>query len=189
MDFNQLIGRLGRTGQVQAGAGLLAFIFSFFAWVSADIPSELKALVEASGESTSHNAWQAGAGFGAWFPCLLLFALGVVAVLIALQIIPQLPTALLGTVVGALSTVIILLRWITLEDHVKAAWGLYVTLLLALAVTGLSYVGMAAEGTSLAKIGQLFQQRQVPPPGGPGGYGQDQGYGQGGQGGGPYGQA
>src|SRR4051794_26366157 len=146
------MARLGRVGQVQAAAGLLALIFSFFAWVTADIPEELKQFVEASGESTSHNAWQAGAGIGAWFPCLLLFALGVVAVLVAMGTIAKLPTALLGVLVGGLSTIIILLRWLTLEDHVNAGWALYVTLVLALAVTGLSYTGMAVEGTSLSQI-------------------------------------
>jgi len=170
VDFNQLMAKLGRAGQVQAAAGLLAFIFSFFAWVTADIPAEVKALAEAEGVSTSHNAWQEGAGFAAWFPCLLLLALGVVAVLGALDIMPKLPTALLGVLVGALSSVIILLRWVTLEDHVNAGWALYVTLVLALAVTGVSYMGLAAEGTSLSQIPQAFQQRgQAGPPAGQGG--------------------
>ena len=164
MDFNQLMARLGRTGQVQAAVGFLAFVFSFFAWVTADIPDELKMFIP-SGESTSHNAWQAGAGIGAWFPCLLLLALGVVAVLGALEVMPKLPMALVGALVGALSTVIILLRWVTLDDHINAGWALYVTLLIAIAVTGVSYMGMAAEGSSFNQIGRMFQQQgQAGPP-------------------------
>src|SRR5579859_7427279 len=77
MDFQQLMGKLGRNGLVIAGGGLLALIVSFFPWYgfTGSVSSEMKAL----GVQTSVSAWDAG--FAAWFPMLLLFALGVVAVL------------------------------------------------------------------------------------------------------------
>lgn len=104
MDFQQLLARLGRTGQAQAAGGLLAFILSFFAWatVTFSISADDAALLRAAGQSVpsdsySQNAWGSYTGFTAWFPVILLLALGVVAVLVALGTIKPLPMAGLRT--------------------------------------------------------------------------------------------
>jgi len=165
VDFSQLTAKLGRTGLVQAGGGLLAFLLSFFAWVSADISEEEKKFLRLAGVSSdiSHNAWQEGAGIGAWFPVLLLFGLGVVAVLVALETIKKLPTALLGVGLGGLATLIILLRWLTYGDGLTAGWALYITLVVSIAVTAVSYLGLAAEGSSLSDIPGAFNKAPAQP--------------------------
>jgi hypothetical protein len=164
MDFQQLLAKLGRTGQVQAGAGLLAFILSFFAWatVSFTISPDEAALLKAAGQpvpsdSYSQNAWGSYTGFTAWFPVILLLALAVIAVLVTLGTIKPLPMALIGVLTGGLATLVILIRWLTYDTGVGGGWALFVTLVLALGVTAVSYMGMAAEGSSFATITSALQ--------------------------------
>lgn len=178
VDFQQLMARLGRTGQVQAAGGLLAFIVSFFPWIQADLSAEEKAFASSLGVSTSFNAWHEGAGAGGYFTWLLLLGLAVVAVLSALAVLPKLPMALIGVLTGGLTILVLLLHWLNMADHAKNAWGYYLEVVIAIAVTVVSYLGMKDEGSSFNQIGALFQQKSGqagPPPGqgGPGGpYGQ-----------------
>lgn len=85
------------------GAGLLAFLVSFFPWYS----------IEVGGFGDSLSAW--GTGIGAWGPVLLLMVAGglVLATHMGVQI-PQVSMIWLG--LAAASLVIIVLRWLTLPD-------------------------------------------------------------------------
>lgn len=86
------------------GAGLLAFIVSFFPWYSFD--------VEGFG-GDSYSAWSTG--FLAWFPVLLLMGAGVVVLLPHFGVqVARLPLIWLS-LAGA-ATLFILLRWLTLPD-------------------------------------------------------------------------
>src|SRR6266567_4087803 len=96
--------KLGRTERVLAIVGLVAFINSFLPWYSVKFNGELAGLGNISG-----NAWDVG--FWAWFPSLLLLALGV---LVALPAVGQSVVVRGGyAAIGAaalLATIIILIR-------------------------------------------------------------------------------
>jgi hypothetical protein len=175
VDFNQLKARLGRNGLVIAAGGLLALIVSFFPWygLSGSGVSEAKAF----GMKTSVNAWDAG--FAAWFSMLLLFALGVIAVLAAQGIIGWSPL-LLGFVEGAgavLAALLVLLRWVTYDTasgggaSVGALWGTYVGVLVAIVVAVFGYLDFVAKGGDVKNIPAVFQGGGQSGQGGGGPYG------------------
>jgi hypothetical protein len=169
MDFNQLMGKLGRTGIAFAAGGLLMFIDSFFPWFSVSI----KGALGFPGASGSTNGWSSG--IGAWFPILLLLAVGVVTVLAAMGVInwSYLMLVTLGTGASVLSVLIILLRWLTYPsvpseltayESAGAGAGTYIGLVVALAMAVLGYLGFVAAGGSLSNIPAAFKpQEQIPP--------------------------
>jgi hypothetical protein len=114
------------------GAGALAFIVSFFPWYS--ISFEGSDLIAGLGLDTSVSAWNAG--FGAWFPCLLLVAAGVLVLLphFGTQV-PNLVMIWLG--LSAAAVVIIILRWVTFPSasgfggSAGAGFGLFIGLAVA----------------------------------------------------------
>lgn len=168
MDFNQLMARLGRNGIVIAVGGLLAIIVSFFPWYG--FTGKAAAELKAYGIKTSVSAWSAG--FGAWFPMLLLFALGVVVVLAAMDIIkqPALLLAVVATGASLLATIIVLLRWATypsasgLSGDFGALWGTYLGVVIALAVTVFSYLDFTAKGGDIKNLGAAFNKPSQLPP-------------------------
>ncbi|HEU5107350.1 MAG TPA: hypothetical protein VFT95_02110, partial [Micromonosporaceae bacterium] len=109
------------------GAGLLAFIVSFFPWYSVSFDSPFGSL-----GNTSVSAWDAG--FLAWFSVLLLVAAGVLILLphFGTQI-PNLTLIWLG--LAGVATLFILLRWLTFDDFsalggsAGAGFGLFLGLL------------------------------------------------------------
>jgi hypothetical protein len=114
------------------GAGALAFITSFLPWytVSFDFGGPI-----GFSQSGSVNAWNAN--FGAWFPMLVLIAVGVVVLLPHLGTqVPNQPLIWLGAAAAAF--VIIILRWVTFPSgdapgvSAGAGFGLFVGLVLAL---------------------------------------------------------
>ena len=115
------------------GAGALAFITSFLPWytVSFDFGGALG--ISSSG---SFNAWDAN--FGAWFPMLVLLAIGVLVALPHFG--TQVPNLALIWLAGAAAAfVIIILRWITFPSgdspgvSAGAGFGLFVGLVIAVA--------------------------------------------------------
>jgi hypothetical protein len=186
MDFKELQTRLGRNGQVIVAGGLLMLIDSFFSWygLSGGSASELKAL----GIQTSVSAWNAG--FGAWFPVLLLLAVAVVAVLGALGRLPFAPL-MIGFAEfagGALAAIVVLLRWLTYPTasapgaSVGALWGTYVGVILAIVVAVFGYLDFVAKGGDIKNLAGVFQNGTQGPQGpqgpqepyNPGGYDQQQ---------------
>jgi hypothetical protein len=114
------------------GAGVLAFIFSFFTWVSASVEG-LEGL-GLSGSVSSGSAWDAG--FLAWFSVLLLVAAAVVVALPHFG--TQVPNrAMIWLILSGLAVVFIVLRWLTYSSNdafgvsFGAGFGTYIGLLLA----------------------------------------------------------
>jgi hypothetical protein len=170
--------KLGRTERVLAIVGLLAFINSFLPWYSASAKGSVAAL--AGGYSASANAWSIG--FWAWFPMVLLLAIGV---LVALPAFGRAVVIRGGyaafTAVALLATVIVLIRWLTypsipaeLAAYVDAgaSFGTYVGLILGIVATVFAYLAFTAAGGTVNNFADAFktqpqaQQGYVPPAGG-----------------------
>ena len=161
VDVNQLRARLGRTGQIFVGGSLLVFILSFLPWYSVSDSFE--------GHSYSGHlaAWHAQ--FGAWFPVLLILALGVVTVLWAMGTLKwtQLFLWTVGTATAIVATVVILLRWFTYPSaggdyaggsaSAGAGWALYGSLVVTVAMAVFGYLGFAGAGGDVKNLGAVFQ--------------------------------
>lgn len=171
MDFNQLMGRLGRNGQVLVGGALLIFIFSFLPWYTASFTF--------LGQKSSGHAAAWHSGIGAWFPVLLLVAVGVVAVLWALEIVswPALMVWTLAAGASILAAIIIILRWITfpsasssgvagygVSGSAGAGWALYVSLVIAVAMAVFAYLGFTSAGGDIKNLGAAFAKPSQLPP-------------------------
>ncbi|WP_194899521.1 hypothetical protein [Catenulispora pinisilvae] len=156
--------------------GLLAFVDSFLHWADLSL----------GGRTYSQFNWNGwNAGLGAWLPMLLLLALGALAALPAFgrDFAVPLGLPLVGAVVGALSFVIIVLRWITLPSEMgasmSAAFGLYIGLVLAIAATVFGWLDYRAGGGDLKSATDSLKQaqgsfRNQPPQGGGAPYQQGQ---------------
>lgn len=133
------------------GAGALAFITSFLPWYTVSFDFGAGLGLSSSG---SANAWDAN--FGAWFPMLLLLAVGVMILLPHFG--TQVPNlSLIWLAAAAAAFVIIILRWITFPSgdgpgvSAGAGFGLFVGLVIALAsgVAGfLTYRASSARQTA-----------------------------------------
>ncbi|HEV2781680.1 MAG TPA: hypothetical protein VGX25_20030 [Actinophytocola sp.] len=105
------------------GAGVFAFLVSFFNWIT----------FELFGISEGLSAWNSG--FTAWFPVLLLMVAGglVLAPHFGVEV-ARLP--LIWLVLGGVAALLILLRWVTASDATlgtgSAGFGLFLGLLAAL---------------------------------------------------------
>ncbi|HEV2639606.1 MAG TPA: hypothetical protein VGX23_31020 [Actinocrinis sp.] len=150
--------------------GLLAFVNSFLPWYTVSVKGA--ADLGIGDYSTSGNAWSVG--IGAWFPMVLLLAVGVLAVLPAFEQKVTLPggDALLA-IVGVVAFVIVLIRWLTYPSvpadaftggvSAGASFGTYVGLVLALATAVIGYLGFTASGGTLNNIGAAFQKQPGAP--------------------------
>ena len=175
--------KLGRTEQVLAGAGLLAFIFSFFTWVTGSIT------VPGEGSSSgSSDAWQDPSGFNDWFPILLLLVYGIILFLPALGVAVPIPAlaqastrAFIGLVISALGVLLWVIQALTypslsdlesssgmssaeiaaahITGSVSLEYGYYIVLVLGLAAGVQSYLGFKQAGGSFARIGDAFKAR------------------------------
>jgi hypothetical protein len=198
-----------------AAAGLFALISTFLPWWKFSV-SVMVGSQAASGSVTvdgwnsysspaqSGSAGQTITGPLVWIPMLLLFIVGVLALVRALAAPEQLPGRRLHEIavgVGALAVVLVVIRWVTYFTPPRPAdvsnavvgsgadIGTYLGLLCALAVAGFGVWGLARQNSSTAAdpygavpYGAGFggaPYGQSPEWGGPQQYGQpQQGYGQ-----------
>ncbi|GAA4433446.1 hypothetical protein GCM10023148_39260 [Actinokineospora soli] len=114
------------------GAGVAAFLFSFFPWLSVEVFGDL---------SVSGSAWQSG--FLAWFSVLLLVGAGAVVLL------PHMGTDVPNRTVlwlsfAGVAVLFILLRWITLDSFVGASIGLFLGLLAAIVSAAAAFLSFQA---------------------------------------------
>lgn len=148
--------KLGRNERVLAIVGLLAFIDTFLPWYSWSFGPI----------SGSWIGWSAG--FTAWFPLLLLIAIGV---LVALPAFGQSVTVRGGyAAFGAgalLATILILIRWLTFDTadaygigSVGPDFGTYIGLILGVVATVFGYLGFTAAGGNIARFGDAFKASQ-----------------------------
>jgi hypothetical protein len=136
-----------------AAAGVVALISTFLPWWS----------LSADGQSATVTAWdQTSDGQGtdgvtvngplAYLPMLLLLIFGILTVVRALragQLLPGKVFSYVGIGVGGLATLLVIVRWATLwkppgytGSGISAGYGLYIGLVAALAVLGVSIWAM-----------------------------------------------
>ena len=131
------------------GAGVLAFIVSFFPWISID----LGGLADIAGVDVTGSAWDAG--FLAWFSVLLL--VGVAVVVILPHFGTEVPQRSMMWLIGSgLAFVFILLRWLTYGSTYDPSWGLFVGLILALASAGAGLVAFRASPNTTPQAGTAY---------------------------------
>ena len=94
---------------VVVGAGLLAYISSFFPWYRARV-----SVLGIQRFTGADNAWNAG--FGAWFSVLLLVVAGGVVLVSARGVRLPVSRPLITLGLSALAFITILLRWVTFPD-------------------------------------------------------------------------
>ena len=165
---------------VVIGAGLLAYISSFFPWYRASV-----SVLGIERFAGANNAWNAG--FGAWFSVLLLVVAG--GVMLAsmmggrLRLPASIPLITLG--LSALAVVTIVLRWVTFRDasggsgdpgnfdglgdfdlgglvtaSSSAGLGLYLGLIAAIAAVVASLLNFVTAGGNVSRI----PNSTAPPP-------------------------
>ncbi|MDQ3762708.1 MAG: hypothetical protein M3460_13890 [Actinomycetota bacterium] len=155
-------GMLKTLDWVVVGAGLLAYISSFFHWYTASV-SVLNIT-----RSAGATAWNAG--FGAWFSVLLLVVAGGLALVSRVGGRLRLPvsTPLITLGLSTLAFVTILLRWVTFPDATDglgeqdtfelggaftassgAGPGLYLGLTAAIAAVVASFLTFRAAGSNV----------------------------------------
>jgi hypothetical protein len=109
------------------GAGVFAFIVSFFPWASIDFGDN--GLLGSIGVDTSVSAWNAA--FLGWFPIMLLVAAGVIVFLPHVGVaVPRL--ALTWLSLSAAAVVFILLRLVTYDSFLSPGFGLFLGLIAAI---------------------------------------------------------
>jgi hypothetical protein len=185
------------------GAGLLALIFSFFAFYSYEpkgVASQecggnvgsLSSVEKSLCGGDSASAWH---GFFGWFGVLLLViaALAVAMELFAPQITLPVSLRLLGAGVAALGVLMIILSLVVIPDWPPVAdlglsssiydkvidngvgFSWYIVLILGLVITALSFLRFQQTGGTLPGRGAKATTEGFAPSGG---YGQPSGYGQ-----------
>lgn len=130
------------------GAGVLAFLVSFFPWYSVSYDG----LGGFGGLDASVSAWNSG--FLAWFSVMLLVAAAVVVALPHFgSAVPN--RSVTWLVLSGVAALFILLRWVTFEDGVAgisagAGFGLILGLLAALVSLAAALVSFRASNRTAA---------------------------------------
>jgi hypothetical protein len=154
------LGKLGLNDRILAAVGILAFVNLFLPWYSASFSG----VSGFGGGSYSANAWNGGVGFEAWFPMLVLLAIGVLVALPAFEKKVELPGgyALFG-IAAAVATLLVLLRWLTYPSvpstpgfSAGASFGTYIGIVLGIVAVVFSYLSFTAAGGTLNNIGAAF---------------------------------
>src|SRR6266496_4119450 len=128
------------------GAGLLGFISTFFPWytISFDIPGF-------ASYSAHANGWHS---FLSWFSMLLLLAGGalVAARAFGTQVNLPVPPAVATLGIGVLGFLLVLLRWVTLDNGIGAGFGLFLGLICAAAMAVGSFLAFRAAGGNFSQL-------------------------------------
>lgn len=164
------VNRLSQGEKIAAGSAIVLFIVMFFAWFGAS--GEVAAFGNAVGVDTDFNAWQS---FG--FIDIVLLATVVVAVgaavVKAAETKVDFPLSTIVTVLGALSTILVLYRILDPPSDASRKFGVFLGLIFAAALTYGGWLAMQSEGTSFQdaadRLGGGDDVGGGPGPGGPSG--------------------
>jgi hypothetical protein len=141
MDLN----RLSQGEKIAAGAAVLLFIVMFLPWFGA--PEEVEAFAGAVGVDTDFSAWQS-------FDFIDIVLLATVVVAIGAAVVKgaetrvDFPLSTIVTVLGALSTILVLYRIIDPPSEASRKFGVFLGVILAAALTYGGWLAMQDEGTT-----------------------------------------
>jgi hypothetical protein len=140
------VNRLTQGEKIAGGSAILLFIVMFFSWFG--LPdSALTNALGSAGFDTTANAWQA-------FDFIDIVLLITVVVAIAAAVATaadqrvDFPLSTVVTVLGALSTILVLYRIIDPPSDASRKFGVFLGLIFAAALTYGGWLAMQSEGTS-----------------------------------------
>jgi hypothetical protein len=147
------VDRLSQGEKIAAGSAIALFIVMFFSWFGA--PDEIEALGSAVGVDTSANAWQS-------FDFIDLILLATVIVAIGAAVAKasanriDFPLSTVVTVLGALSTILVLYRIIDPPGDADRKFGVFLGVILAALLTYGGWLAMQEEGTTFQDAADRF---------------------------------
>jgi hypothetical protein len=167
MDLN----RLSQGEKIAGGFAVGLFIVMFFSWFGLPDNAFTNAL-GAAGVDTSANAWQSFDFIDIILLVTVVVAVGA-AVAKAADARIDFPLSTIVTVLGALSTILVLYRIIDPPGDASRKFGVFLGLIFAAAVTYGGWLAMQTEGTSFQdaadRLGGGGGDVGGPGPGAPGG--------------------
>ena len=158
------VNRLSQGEKIAAGSAIALFIVMFFSWFGA--PEEVEALAGAVGVDTSANAWQS-------FGFIDLVLLATVAVAIGAAVAKgtgsrvDFPLSTVVTVLGALSTLLVLYRILDPPSDAARKFGVFLGVILAAVLTYGGWLAMQEEGTTFQDAADRFGGDDGPGAAGP----------------------
>jgi uncharacterized membrane protein YgcG len=148
------VNKLGQGEKVAAGSAIVLFIVMFFSWFGAPDNAITNAL-GAAGVDTTANAWQS-------FDFIDLVLLLTIVVAVAAAVVKasdtpvEFPLSTAVTVLGGLSTLLVLYRILDPPSDASRKFGVFLGLLLAAALTYGGWLAMQEEGTSFQDASDRF---------------------------------
>ena len=157
------VNRLSQGEKIAAGSAILLFIVMFFPWFGA--PEDVEALAGAAGVDTSANAWQSFDFIDLVLLATIVVAVGA-AVAKASGSVVDFPLSTVITVLGALSTILVLYRIIDPPADAARKFGVFLGVILAALLTYGGWLAMQEEGTTFQDAADRFGGGDGPDAGG-----------------------
>jgi hypothetical protein len=162
------VNRLSQGEKIAAGSGVLLFIVMFFSWfgISGDVGTALGSV----GVDANFNAWQSFDLIDLFLLLTILVAVGA-AVAKASDTRVDFPLSTVVTVLGGISTLLVLYRILDPPGSLDRKFGVFLGLILAAALTYGAWLAMQEEGTSFQDAADRFGSGGDGPGSGAGGGG------------------
>jgi hypothetical protein len=142
------VTKLTQGQKIAAGSAILLFIVMFFSWFGAP-ESDLTAVANAAGVDTNFNAWQSFDFIDLVLLVTIVVAVGAAALVASGSAVNlPVPPGVLTTLLGGLSTLLVLYRILDPPSSLDRKWGVFLGLILAGAITYGGWRTMEEEGSS-----------------------------------------
>ena len=148
------VNRLSQGEKIAAGSGVLLFIVMFFAWFGAP-DNAITDAINAAGIDTTANAWQSFDFIDLVLLVTILAAVGAAAAKAADRRV-DFPLSTVVTVLGGLSTLLVLYRILDPPSDASRKFGVFLGLILVAALTYGAWLSMQEEGTSFQDAADRF---------------------------------
>lgn len=159
------VNRLSQGEKIAAGSAILLFIVMFFSWFGAPDNAVTEAL-GAAGVDTSANAWQSFDFIDLILLLTVIVAAGAAALKASGAVLRlPVPASTITTLLGALSTLLVLYRIIDPPSYDSRKFGVFLGLVLAAALTYGGWRAMEEEGTSFGDAADRLSDRDRGRPG------------------------
>ena len=164
------VNRLSQGEKVAAGSAIILFIVMFISWFEAPGGEFVRQVASAVGADTTFNAWQSFDFIDIVLLITVVVAVGA-GVAKAADARVNFPLSTLVTVLGALSTILVLYRIINPPSELDRKFGVFLGVIFAAALTYGGWLAMQAEGTSFQDAADRLGGGRGPGPGAGGGPG------------------